>query len=489
MKDLKTKAVRGGVAKAFAQAATFLLRIGSVAALARLLAPQEFGLVNMVTAVTGMLTILKDAGLSLATIQVGKVSEEQLSALFWVNVLLGAFLTAVCLALGPALASFYREPRLTWVTASLAPGFLLNGLGVQHGALLGREMRFVTSAAIDVAAITVSAVVGIGMALARLGYWSLVGMSLALTATSTIGSWVATGWVPSRPRRGVGVSSLLHTGGAVTLNSIIVYVAYNLEKVLLGRFWGASAIGLYGRAYQLVSIPTENLNVAFSGVVISALSRLQDDPARLKSYFLKAYSLVLALTLPAALACALFADEIILVVLGPNWSGAGPILRLLTPTVVVFAIISPMFWLLFATGLIKRSLRQALVIAPLVIGGYAIGLPYGPKGVALAYSTALTLWVVPGLLWSIHGTPVRFADVVGAVSRPMLSALAAAAVCLALRSTLLEGLGPVVRLALGVGCLGLTYAWLLLYAADQKGLYLDLLRSMVRRAPPEEASR
>ena len=98
-------------------------------------------------------------------------------------------------------------------------------------------------------------------------------------------------------------------GSTITLNGLIVYIASNFEKVLLGRFWGADALGIYGRAYQLINIPTANLNSAAGEVAFSALSRLQDDPSRLRNYFLKGYSVVLAMTMPVTLACALFAGE------------------------------------------------------------------------------------------------------------------------------------------------------------------------------------
>ncbi len=134
---------------------------------------------------------------------------------------------------------------------------------------------------------------------------------------------------------------MMHFGGTLTLNGLVVYIATNFEKILLGRFWGVDAVGLYGRAYQLINIPTENLNSAAGEVAFSALSRLQHDPHRLKKYFLKGYSLVLALTLPITIACALFADDIILVLLGPKWKAAATILRLLAPTMLVFAIANP----------------------------------------------------------------------------------------------------------------------------------------------------
>src|SRR5262249_39079569 len=112
-------------------------------------------------------------------------------------------------------------------------------------------------------------------------------------------------WVPGRPRRQSGLRSLMRFGGTMTLNGLVVYIASNFDKVLLGRFWGAEAIGLYGRAYQLIRIPTDNLNGAIGEVAFAALSRIQNDNDRLKRYFLKGYSLVLAVTLPITVACAL----------------------------------------------------------------------------------------------------------------------------------------------------------------------------------------
>ena len=206
------------------------------------------------------------------------MTDEQLSTLFWINVALGLALTLAFAALAPALVAFYREPRLLWITPVLGLGFFLNGLGVQHSALIQRHLRFGAGAAIDIAALVASTAVGILMAWRGFGYWALVGSSLVNPTVSSLGSWLVAGWLPGRPRRGVGILSMVRFGGTVTLNSLLVYVAYNLDKVLLGRFAGADALGIYGRGYQLVSIPTDNLNGAVGSVAFSALSRLQGSP-------------------------------------------------------------------------------------------------------------------------------------------------------------------------------------------------------------------
>ena len=275
----------------------------------------------------------RDFGLSSAAVQRAIVTEEQLSTLFWVNIALGAFLALVAVVMAPAIAAFYDEPQLFGVTTVLAAGFLFNSAGVQHSALLQREMRFTVMAVISVVSLIIGTAIGIGGARAGYGYWALVAMTVAQPLIATIGFWMATGWIPGPPHRRAGIRSMLHFGGTLSLNGLVVYVAYNAEKILIGRFWGVDAIGIYGRAFQLITIPTDNVNSAVGEVAFSALARLQDDPIRLKSYFLKGFSLVLGLTLPITIACALFADDMVLFLLGPNWKDAAAIVRLLSPTI------------------------------------------------------------------------------------------------------------------------------------------------------------
>jgi len=478
MKDLKEKTIRGGVARIVAQATTFVVRIGSLMILARLLGPKDFGLVGMVTAFTGILNLFRDFGLSTATVQRANVTDEQISTLFWINGLVGVVLGVLAVALAPALALFYREPRLLWVTIVLATGFLFNAGGVQHSALLQRQMRFTALSVINVVSLVVSTGLAIGMAKVGYGYWALVAMTITAPLVSTIGCWQAAKWIPGKPQRNIGLRSMMKFGGTLTLNSIVVYVAYNMEKVLLGRFWGADAIGIYGRAYQLVNVPTDNLNGAVGEVAFSALSRVQDDPPRLKNYFLKGYSLVLAFTLPITIISTLYARDLISVLLGPKWKDAVDIFRLLAPTILIFAMINPTSWFLFALGKVERSLKIALVIAPLVMGGYIIGMPYGPKGVALGYSVAMGLWVIPHIAWCVHGTMISFMDVLNTLSRPLLSGVVAVALPLAFQIFYGESLTPLLRLIIGGLAFTAVYLLMLLYVMGQKAFYLDLVRGM-----------
>jgi len=483
VKDLKERMIRGGFAKVCSQGANFVVRVGSLMILARLLDPKDFGLVGMVTAVTGVFHLFKDFGLSTATVQRTTVTEEQVSTLFWINMLLGAMLGILSVAMAPAIAGFYHEPRLLGVTAVLGAGFLFNAAGVQHSAILQRQMRFTTLAVIESVSLLAGTVVGFTMAIRGYRYWALVAATIITPLVSTICMWLTTAWIPGLPRKQVGIRSMMGFGGTLTLNGLVAYVAYNLEKVLLGRFWGADAVGLYGRAFQLVNIPTDNLNTAVGGVVFAALSRVQNDAERFRSFFLKSYSLVLTMTIPITVVCTLFASDVILVVLGPKWTEAVTIFRLLAPTILIFALINPLGWLLYSLGMVGRGLKIALVFAPLIIAGYVVGLPYGPNGVAFAYSVVMMLWVIPHIAWCIHGTVISFRDILLAVSRPVASSIFAGGLALGVRLVYGHLLSPVPRLVLESTVLLVTFFGMLFFFGGQKSLYLDLFRGLKRGLP------
>ncbi|MEH2475579.1 O-antigen/teichoic acid export membrane protein [Nitrobacteraceae bacterium AZCC 2161] len=483
MDDFKARVVRGGFVKLCGQAVSFALRIVFMAILARLLDPADFGLVAMATIGTGIYGLLATAGLSSATVQQATITDEQISTLFWINLGVGILLAIMCAASAPVLVAFYHEPRLFWVTIAIGAGFVLNAAGVQHSALLQRQLRYVTLTVVELLSQVGSIAAAIGMALAGFGYWALVAAAIVAPAISSACMWLATAWIPGAPRSGRATLPMLRFGGIITLNGLVVYVAYNLDKVLLGRFWGADALGIYGRAYQLVTIPTDNLNWAVGGVAFSALSRLQHDPVRLRNYFLKGYTLVVSLTIPATIFCAFFSKDIVLLILGPKWLEAAVILRLLSPTVLIFGMINPTSWLLFSVGLQGRSLAIALVIAALLIAAYLVGLPYGPKGVAIAFSAAMTLWVVPHLVWCLHGTAISLSDLLWAISRPILSGVVAAVVAFQVQ---FEGVGtPLMKLLLEGGVMFGMYFLMLLFVMGQRAFYLDLLATLRKSSLPE----
>jgi PST family polysaccharide transporter len=483
MENLKEYAIRGGFAKLIGQGAGLFIRVGTLAILARLLNPTDFGIVAMVTVVTAFFDILSSAGLSFAAIQSATITDQQRTQLFWVSLACGSVFGLICVAAAPILVTFYHEPRLLAVTPVFAANFLLNAAGAQHSALLERQLRYVTLTGIEVTAQLVSSAVSILLALAGYGYWALVLAMIAQSFSLTMAYWMATGWIPGLPRSNVPIATLLRFGTTVMSNSLLVVFAYNAEKILIGRFWGASALGIYGRAFQLINIPTASINAAVAGVALSSLSRLQDDPQRQRRYFLKGYFLLISLTVPLTLFFALFGDDIILVILGSQWMEAAPVFRLLTPTVLIFGIINPLFPLLLSSGLQRRSLHLAMVITPIVVGAVALGIPYGPTGVAFAFSAAMGLWLVPHVIWCLHGTAVSPRDLALASRKPFLAALLAAGPAFLAHHLLLGLEWTIVRLLISAVAMFAIYFGVLLFLLGEWSAYLELLSGFRANIP------
>jgi O-antigen/teichoic acid export membrane protein len=490
--ELKRKSVRGGLVAVGAQGVRLVLQTGTVMLLARLLTPEDFGLTGMAATLTGFLGLFRDAGLSAATVQRREVTHEQLSTLFWINASIGTGLTALTVVFAPVVARFYGEPRLSWIAIVSGVAFLCSGLMAQHWALLQREMRFATQARIDLTALAIASGVGIVMAFLGWRYWSLVAMGIVGSVLSTAGVWLAVPWIPGLPRRNCGVRSMLRFGGLTTLNSFLVFLAWNSHNILLGRFWGAHALGLYGRAFQLAVLPVEQWTGTLSGVALSGLSAVQDDADRLSRFFLKAYSLLLSVSIPIAIACPLFADEIIRVLLGAKWIEVSPIFRLLAPTSLVFALANPLSWLVTSTGRVGRAVGITALVTPVVIVGILLGLSQGPLGVALGYSAAMVLIIIPIVAWSKYGTGITWSDLWRVTKIPLFAGLLAGSV--GLMSKIIFGdiakvifgdaLAPILVLALGFGLVFSVYASVLI-AMGQKKLYMDLLTELIGRTHPK----
>jgi PST family polysaccharide transporter len=199
----------------------------------------------------------------------------------------------------------------------------------------------------------------------------------------------------------------------------------------------------------------------------------------------------MSLVVPITVACALFADDIVLVLLGPQWTDTTPIFRLLTPVILGFAVANPLTWLMLATGRAARCARIAVLVSSALVLSYAIGLPYGPHGVAIGFSITIVLSVLPVLHWATRGTLITMGDIVRAIAPSAVSiTLAAAVAVVALAVT--DRLEPTfLRLVAECTVLFGTYLFTLFFVMKQKAVYVDLLQDsgLWGTARPETAGR
>lgn len=432
--DLKGRSVRGGFWTLTSQGAQFVLGSVSTIALARLLTPADFGIVAMVTAVTSLGQAFADLGLSEATIQRAEITHEQVSTLFWVNVAIGLGLTLITMALAPFLAWFYREPRLFDIALVMSLTFLIGGLRVQHTALLKRQMRFSALAIRDVISLVVGVPVGIILALRGAGYWAIVALPLATNVTQVTLSWLMVRWLPSLPRRGAKVRSLISFGGSVAASYFITNMVRSADSILIGWYWGANPLGLYSRAYNLLMLPVRQLNGPAGSVAVPVLSRLEADPERFARYYLRAVNLIIWIAAPIFAFLFVAAKPVIVLVLGHKWEGATPVFQILVISALGQLMLDSSGWLLISRGLSQRLLKLLLIVSPFMIGSFALGLPFGIKGVALCGSVVL-LAISPWILsYTFRGTNLTLRRLGDAIAYPVLISLVTAGVAeLALR--------------------------------------------------------
>lgn len=395
--DLKGRSVSGGLITLTSQGAQFLLQSASTVVLARLLVPADFGLVAMVTAITGVAQGFADLGLSEATIQREQISHGQVSTLFWINVGVGLLLMMVTVALAPVLVLFYREPRLRNITVLVSLTFLIGALRVQHDALLKRQMRFRSVAIRDVTSSVLAVTVGIIMAWRGAGYWALAALPLMLNFAQMALSWSMSRWIPGLPRRDAPIGSLLSFGGGVAGSYLIMNLNRSTDNILVGWYWGAGPLGLYSRAYNLLMLPFRQLIFPASSVAVSAFSRTQSDGDRFARYYLRAVNLMMWISTPIFGFLFVVAEPLIVLTLGGKWRDAAPVFQLLALSALGQVLLESAIWSLVSRGQTKRLLKLSLLISPILIGSYALGLPFGIKGVALSGSLVFVA-VLPWLL-------------------------------------------------------------------------------------------
>src|SRR5437660_4945644 len=270
--NLKRLTLSGGAVTMSAQAAKFALNLVSTVILARLLTPRDFGLVAMVTAVTGFLAMFRHAGLATPTVQREHLTHAQVSNLFWINLGVSGLCALILAALSPIIARFYHDSRITPIMLVLSTTFLIGGFRVQHLALLKRQMRFKAIAIIEVGSMATGVLVGVVMALLRYRYWSLVGLSLATEIAAFLLTGLVSRWHPQLPSRNSGIRPLVAFGVHQTAGDFVFSLARGCDNLLIGRFYGAIAVGLYSRGAALVIRPLEQFLLPIVVVFLPTLA-------------------------------------------------------------------------------------------------------------------------------------------------------------------------------------------------------------------------
>jgi O-antigen/teichoic acid export membrane protein len=409
--NIGRRAVSGGFVTVAAQAAKFALTFAGTAILARLLSPKDFGLVGMVLGMVGVVGIFNELGLSTATVQRQNITQQQVSNLFWINVAVSGVVSLGSCGLAPLVAGFYRNPSVTWIMVALSLMFLLTGSTVQHRALLTRQMRFRALAVIDVT--SMFAGFSTACVLARLGfsYWALVAQQLMYSVGCLVLTWSVSKWRPSWPSRNSGVRPLLSFGAHLTIADFLGRSLLNTDSILIGKFFGATPLGLYTRASVLLARPLEQVVTPINAVMDPVLARLQGDPKRYRRTFLRTFESLALIIFPFSAICLALAKPMVLVILGPKWTGVVPLFSAFALVAISGPLSGFVTWLYQSQGRGKDQLWNHSAAGFVTFVAYVVGLRWGPLGLILSLALVSAIIRLP-IVYYIAGRsgPVSTGD-------------------------------------------------------------------------------
>lgn len=449
--DLRRRAVRGAVATGGAQGLKFLVRLASQILIARLLMPADYGLIAMAGPIIGLLQLVAELGLGQAVIQRAEIRQREVSALFWFGLSLNLGLAAMLALCAPLVATMYGEPRLVQIVLIFAGLLPLTSTTLVPTALMMRNMRFSTMASLDVGPPLLGFAAGYWAALAGHGYWSLVIAYTSEALAQVALTWIFAGWRPGRPTYSREVWAFARVGSHVAGYNLANYVTVSADTFLLGLVGGKVQLGLYDRAYRLVTQPLNQLISPFARVAVPLLTRLMGEPDRYRMAYRAMLEAMLLAGLPAILFLIVYARPLLVLVLGDHWAEVGPVVSWICVGAIASPVYSSTFWLFVTQDRTGEQLKYVWAMAVISVIAFVCGLPWGAPGVAAGAGMGFLLVTTPIVCWGVtRKGPVRPRDLAGILA-PIAFAGALSAGALVSAYGYFEPVGFVSLLAVGCG--------------------------------------
>lgn len=438
-------------------AARALLQLSQIALLARLLEPADYGLMAMATVVISYAALFSDIGLSTAYVQRQQISQEERSSLYWISVVVGAALTLTVVMLSPLVASLFNEPRLAPLMALVATNFLVLSFGQQLRVEAEKCMNFRPVALIEIAASL------LGFLSAAFGAWQGWG-AYALAAAAITAAWATTalswlilakGWRPAWRLRLGEVKWFLNFGGGLMFNNFLNQINATSDIVIGGRILGVTQIGLYSVPRSTVLQVMGLINPIFNRVGFPLIASIQNDKAKVDLVYIKVMNMAASINAPIYVAVAVFAPEIVSILLGPNWADATPLLRVLALWGLMRSFANPVGVLLFGLGHVRRATKWNASLALILPLGAWFGSHWGALGMAWANAGLMAGLMLPA--WAFLVRPicsVKLIEYIKSFAAPTFCAALAGLIGM-LASFLVNR--DEFQLILGIFVLGFTY--------------------------------
>lgn len=400
------------------------LQFGLSVLLMRLLGPEAFGLIAMVLVFTGFAGVFQDLGFSSALIHFQDASEEHRSTAFWCSVALGICISLALSASAGLIAGFYDLPQLEFIVVAVSLSFAMSAFGSVPRAILQKRMLFARIAIVESVATIVSGGSAALAALGGLGVWALVIQLLLFALISAVGLLLWTPWTPSWRVSRSALDELWRYGAGLTGFAVVNYWARRADDLLIGKFFGSAALGLYSRAYSLMLLPLSQIMRVLIPVVFPAFASVQHDHVRVKRGFLRLISIISFISFPLMFGLCATAEPFVMTIFGPDWSGLIPLIRILSIAGALGALANPLGVIFTSQGQTGAFFRIGLFSGGTTVVMICLGVILGDVvTVAWFYLAASTIVTIPNYLAAGKLIGMTLGDALGAVWANFASAV------------------------------------------------------------------
>jgi PST family polysaccharide transporter len=395
--SLKQKTISGIGWNSVGNIARQIFQLLSLVIMARLLSPEDFGIFAILMIFVAFFNIFASMGTSQAIIHLDSPSQGTLSSIFYFNFAVGLFLFVLLYVLAWPISAFFANPDLVHYLQWIGLSFIIGALSLVQKVLLEKQMLFKRVVAIETIALALSFLVGVTAAFYDWGVYSLIIMTLFNAIVLSIGLWFSGHWRPSLSFNFKDIKLIWNYSFNLTSFSFINYFARSADQFLIGKFVGASSLGMYSLAYKIMLYPLDNISRVIVRVLFPAFSEIKHDNARFKNAYIKAISFIALVTFPLMMGLLATANTFVAVAFGDKWTGMATLLMILAPIGMMQSIVTTVGSIYLAKGNTGLMFKIGAVNAVITVLSFVVGLPYGVEGVAIAYALANLIMLYPNL--------------------------------------------------------------------------------------------
>jgi PST family polysaccharide transporter len=450
------------------------IQLAATAVAARILVPEDFGLVGMATLVMGLIGLFKDYGLTTSIIYKKRIDQIDLSTAFWVNIIVGVGLFLIMFLASPLAAAYFSNEKITGVVKLLSLNFVLTSIGGVNGTILIKSIRFKHLAIINIVSSVLQAITTLSLILFfEAGYWGIICGMLSYSATDSILKIATTKWIPKAVFDIERLKSMFNYGKNIFFQKILNYFSANIDYLIIGRLLGATSLGIYQFAYIVPHLILNEISQTITKVLFPIFCQVQDNHNLFKEGYLKTVQYISIISFPSMIGMFFTAEQFIYLIFGNKYMAAVLPMQILCFSGMARSILHTMGVVFNSKGRPDIGLKWNLCLFPVVVIAVYIGGQYNLEGVAAAVTTTSYLSFI-GAYLAIRLARISFFDYLRALTPAFIGSLVMLAGLWCLNSIILATANFIMAVEFGLSVIFGILIYVLYFTIFNKKLVINI---------------